>query len=333
VSKSAISKRTIHRAILAFSVVAGLSTLSAAPARAEFPDKPIKALVGFTPGGSSDVLMRLVANAVSPMLGQPVVVENRTGANGLLAANETARSPADGHTVYQCPMSPLAISPQLIGAKVPVDAGAEMTPIANIALSSYALVVPASSPYRKVADVIAAARAEPGRLTFASVGNGSAQHLSAEMLKRLEKIDMVHVPYRGSPPAILDLIAGRVDFMINNIADVGQHVQSGKLRLLGQGDPSKFPVFPDAPRIADTVKGFEVTGWFGVCGPRNMPEKVVRRWAQVIEQAMKDPSLQRKLQDAGVTPYFEGPDTFARRLKGDRARWLTVIREGNVRAE
>jgi tripartite-type tricarboxylate transporter receptor subunit TctC len=325
--------KKINRTLVAFAAAVTVCLLAAGPVRAEFPAKPIRALVGFSPGGSTDVLARLIANAVSPLLGQSVMVENRTGANGLLAANETARSTADGHTVYLCPMSPLAISPQLIGAKVPIDAGAELTPIANVALSSYAMVVSAGSRYRRVTDVVTAARAEPGRLTFASVGNGSAQHLSAEMLKRIEKLDVTHVPYRGAAPATLDLIAGRVDFMITNLGDIVQHVTTGKLRLLGQGDPSINPLFPEAPRIADAVPGFEVTGWFGICGPRGMPESVVRRWAQVIEQAMRDPALQRKLRDAGVTPQFEGPEAFAARLKADRTRWLTVIRDGNVRAE
>lgn len=325
--------KKISKAFAALIAALAACLLAAGAARAEFPAKPIRAVVGFSPGGSTDVLARLIANAVSPLLGQPVIVENRTGANGLLAANETARSPADGHTVYLCPMSPLAISPQLIGAKVPIDAGAEMTPIANIALSSYALVVSAESRYRRVADIVSAARAEPGRLTFASVGNGSAQHLSAEMLKRIEKLDITHVPYRGAAPATLDVIAGRVDFMITNLGDIVQHVTTGRLRLLGQGDPSINPLFAEAPRIADAVPGFEVTGWFGICGPRGMPEAAVRRWAQVIEQAMNDPVLQRKLRDAGVTPQFEGPEAFAARLKADRTRWLTVIREGNVRAE
>ncbi len=218
----------------------------------------------------------------------------------------------------------------MIGAKIPSDPGVELIPISNLTLSSYGLVVPASSAYQNLSDIIAAARAKPGQLTFASPGPGSAQHLSGEMLKRLAKIELLHIPYKGAAPALLDVIGGRIDFMITNLGDVTRQVQAGQLRLLAQGDPSKFPLFPDLPRIADTLPGFEVTGWFGLCGPKAMPAEAIKRWDEAIRQIMQDPVFLRRLQDSGFSPLYEGPESFTRRLEADRRRWREVIQAGNV---
>lgn len=314
-------------------VVSMLALLLTGPALAAFPDKPLRIVSGYAAGGASDLISRFIAEAVSPILGQRVVVENRPGVNGVIGAEAVARSAPDGYSVFQCPMSTLSITPQLIGATVPLDPGVELVPLSNMALSSYGLVVAAASPYRNTADVIAAARSRPGQVTFGSPGPGSAQHLSGELLMRLSSLTMQHIAYKGSAPAAVDLMAGRIDFMITNLGDVGRQVQAGQLRLLAQGDPSKFPLFPDLPRIADTVPGFEITGWFGICGPKGMPAEAVARWDDAVRQAMQDPAFVRRLQDAGFTPFYEGPVAFARRLEGDRKRWGDVIRAGKVGAQ
>ena len=307
-----------------------LAAMQPAVVLAAFPDKPLKIVVGQAAGGSSDLISRFIADAAAPVLGQRIVVENKPGMNGIIAADGVARETPDGYTVFQCPMSTMSISPQLVGAKIPSDPGVELVPISNLTLSSYGLIVAAASPYRTLADVIAAARARPGQLTFSSPGPGSAQHLSGELLKRLAKIDLVHVPYKGAAPAILDIIGGRVDFMITNLGDVARQVQAGQLRLLAQGDPARHPQFPDLPRIADTLPGFEVTGWFGLCGPKAMPAEALRRWDDAIRQIMNDPAFLKRMQDAGFAPVYEGPDPFGKRLQSDRARWREVIQAGNV---
>lgn len=304
-----------------------------APASAAFPDKQLKIVSGYAAGGASDLIARFIADAVAPIFNQRVLVENRTGVNGVLGAEVVARGTPDGYTVFQCPMSTLSITPQLIGVSVPLDPATELVPIANMALSSYGLVVAANSSYRNITDILAAARAKPGQITFGSPGPGSAQHLSGELLKRLGKVDMQHVPYRGASLAIIDIIGGRIDFMISNLGDVAKQVQGGQLRLLAQGDPSKFPTFPDLPRIADTVPGFEVTGWFGICGPKGMPAEAIARWDEAIRKAMQDPAFLKRLTDGGFTPLYEGPAAFARRLEGDRRRWKEVIQAGNVGAQ
>ncbi|HYF08397.1 MAG TPA: tripartite tricarboxylate transporter substrate binding protein [Acetobacteraceae bacterium] len=317
------------------AIIVLLLALSTAPAlgQGSFPDRSPRIVSGFAAGGASDLISRLIADALSPILGQRVVVENRTGVNGVIGAEVVARGAADGYTLFQCPMSTLSITPQLMGVSLPLDPGAELLPVANLALSSYGLIVAANSPHRSLADIIAAARARPGQLTFASPGPGSAQHLSGELLKRLANVEMQHIPYRGAAPAAVDVIAGRIDFMITNLGDVGRQVQGGELRLLAQGDPSRFPLFPDLPRIADTVPGFEVTGWFGLCAPRGTPPAVVARWDEAVRTAMRDEALLRRLTEAGFTPLYEGPEAFARRLADDRRRWGEVIRAGGVRAQ
>ncbi|MBX6374143.1 MAG: tripartite tricarboxylate transporter substrate binding protein [Acetobacteraceae bacterium] len=318
--------------VLGLALAAALAGAPPSAARAEFPDRPLRLISGFAAGGASDLIARMIAEAASPIIGQRIVVENRTGANGVIGAAETVRAGADGYTAFQCPMSTLAIAPQLQGATLPLDPGVELVPVANLALSSYGLVVRANGPYRNLADLLAAARARPGQITFASAGVGSAQHLSGELLKRLAGVDMVHVPYRGAAPAIVDILGGRTDFMITNLGDAARQIQAGELHLLAQGDPSRFPLFPDVPRIADTVPGFEVTGWFGICVPRGSPAEAIRRWAAAVRQAMADPALVRRLQDAGFTPHFEDTEAFTRRLEQDRRTWREVIQAGSIRA-
>jgi tripartite-type tricarboxylate transporter receptor subunit TctC len=319
-------RRLFARAVLA--VLALLPTASLG-----FPDRPPRIVSGFAAGGGSDTLSRFVAEAISPAFGQRVTVENRTGVNGVIGAEVVARSAPDGYVAFQCPMSTLAITPQLEGASLPLDPGAELLPVANVALSSYVLVVAAGSPFRGTAELLAAARARPGQITFASPGPGSAQHLSGELVKRLAGVDMQHIPYRGAAPAALDIIAGRVDFMITNAGDVARQVQDGALRILAQGDATRLPAFPDLPRLADTLPGFDVTGWFGICLPRGTLPAVVARWDEAIRAAMAEGTLARRLQEAGFTPLYEGPEPFAQRLARDRATWREVIRAGAVRAQ
>jgi tripartite-type tricarboxylate transporter receptor subunit TctC len=319
--------------MLAVSALSLLLALAPCLAKAAFPEKPPRILVGYAAGGSSDLIARFIAEAAAPGLGQRILVENKPGLNGVLGAEVVVRAPPDGYSVFQCPMSTLSITPQLIGVSLPVDPGLELVPISNMALSSYGLVVAAASQHRSMADVIAAARARPGQVTFASPGPGSAQHLSGELLMRLAGINMQHIAYKGSAPASVDVMAGRVDFMITNLGDVGRQVQAGQLRLLAQGDPSRFPLFPDLPRIADAVPGFEITGWFGICGPRAMPAEAIARWDDSIRQAMQDATFLKRLQDAGFTPQYEGPVAFGRRFDADRKRWGEVIRASKVGAQ
>jgi tripartite-type tricarboxylate transporter receptor subunit TctC len=259
-------------------------------------------------------------------------VENRTGVNGIVAAQETARSTPDGSTTFICPMSTMSITPQLVGANLPIDPGAELLPIANVALSSYGFVVAANGPYRSVHDVLAAARARPGQVSFASAGVGSAQHLQGELMKQKTGVDMVHVPYRGASPAIVDILGGRTDFMITNMADVARHVQEGALRLLAISDEEPFPLFPDVPPLSRLIPGFNVVGWFALCGQKAMAPELVNRLEAAVRRAMADPAVVRRMSEGGLTPRFEDRAAITQRLAADRALWLGVIQAVNLRA-
>ena len=308
-----------------------LAAALAWPAAAQ--ERSVRVVSGAAAGGSSDFVSRLVAEAVGPLLGARAVVENRTGVNGAIAAAEVARSAPDGTTVFTCPMSTMAITPQLVGANLPVDPGAELAPIATVALSSYGFVVAANGPYRGVPDVLEAARRRPGQVTFASAGVGSAQHLSGELLKQRTGVQMAHVPYRGASPAVVDILGGRTDFMMTNMADITRQVQDGALRLLAIGDDGGSPLFPEVPPLSRLIPGFNVVGWFGLCGPKGMAPEVLRRWEDAVRQAMADPVLVRRMAEGGLTPRFEDAGTLARRLEADRRQWREVIRSVNLRAE
>jgi tripartite-type tricarboxylate transporter receptor subunit TctC len=230
-------------------------------------------------------------------------------------------------------MSTMAITPQLVGANLPVDPGLELAPIATVALSSYGFVVAANGPYRSVPDVLEAARRRPGQVTFASAGVGSAQHLSGELLQQRTGTRMAHVPYRGASPAVVDILGGRTDFMITNMADIARQVQDGALRLLAIGDDGGSPLFPEVPPLSRLIPGFDVVGWFALCGPKGMAPEALRRWEEAARRAMADPVLVRRMAEGGLTPRFEDAGTLACRLEADRRQWREVIRSVNLRAE
>ncbi len=309
-----------------------LTLLSPGLARAEFPDRPLRVLVGFPAGGAGDLTARVIAEMASAALGQNAVVENRTGANGMIAADAVAHGTPDGYSILECPMGTMTISPNLPGQHLPVDVVAEMIPVANLALSTYGLVVPADGPLRSVAQLLAAARATPGKLTFASAGIGSAQHLAGEMLKRMAGIDIVHVPYRGASPAIVDLLGHRVDFFITNLADVSGQLRDGALRLLAVADDIGHPGYP-APAISADVPGFSISGWFAACGPRAMPRDAIEAWARAIRTGLQQPQFRQRLLENGLTPFYESADALATRMEANRRQFRELIQAAGIRAE
>jgi tripartite-type tricarboxylate transporter receptor subunit TctC len=317
-------KRRLAAAIMALC-------LGSLPAGA-FPDRPPRILGGFAAGGTSDIVNRLLAEAVAPHIGQRPVVEVRTGANGFIAAEAAARSVPDGHTVVQCATGLLTVTPNLPGAQLPIDPARDLVPIANIVHSTQAMVVSARSPYRSVAEVLAAARARPGTITYASAGIGSVSHLSGARLAQLGGLDLVHVPYRGAAPGVLDVAAGRTDLIITNLGDVAGQIGEG-LRLLAFADGIGSPRYTGAGQVSDALPGYAVSGWFGLCGPRGMPEAVVARWVAAIRAGFTDAAIQQRLQENGLTLRLEDSAGFARTIEQDSRLWREVIRAANIRVE
>jgi tripartite-type tricarboxylate transporter receptor subunit TctC len=312
-------------------LLAAAALLIALPAVAQ--DRTIRVISGFAAGGAGDLMARLIAEYVPPLMGARGVVENRTGANGLIGAEVVARSAPDGATVLQCPMGSMTITPNLPGASLPIDPRTEMTGIANVALSTYALVVAARGPHQDMPGLLAAARARPGGLTYASAGVGSAQHLSAELLKARAGLDILHAPYRGATPAVVDILGGRVDFMITNLGDVMRQIQGGELRVLAMGDDAGSPLFPNIRPISAFVPGLQMAGWFGICGPRGMSEESLARWSDATRRALDNPALRERLLANGLTPNFEDTRSFNARIARDLASWGEVIRTAGVRGE
>jgi tripartite-type tricarboxylate transporter receptor subunit TctC len=315
-------------------LLAVIALLLALPAAAQnFPDRPPRIMGGFAAGGTSDIVNRILAESAAVTLGVRPVVEVRTGANGFIAAAEAARSPPDGHNIVQCSTGLLTISPELPGASLPIDPARDLVPIANFAHSTQVMVVAGNSPYRSVAEFLAAARARPGTLTYASAGIGSVSHLSGARLEQLAQVRMVHVPYRGAAPGVLDVMAGRTDTIITNLGDAAQQVRGGEMRLLAFADGIGSPAFPNVPQIGDTVPGYAVSGWFGYCAPRATPEPILARWAETIRAATADAVTQRRLAESGLVPRFEDSATFNLTIAADRATWREVIRAAQIRME
>jgi tripartite-type tricarboxylate transporter receptor subunit TctC len=312
-------------------LLAAAAALIALPAMAQ--DRTIRVISGFAAGGAGDLMARLIAEYVPPLMNARGVVENRTGANGLIGAEVVARAAPDGMTVLQCPMGSMTITPNLPGAPLPVDPRTEMTGVANVALSTYALIVAARGPYQDVPALLAAARARPGGLSYASAGVGSAQHLSGELLKARTGLDIVHVPYRGATPAVVDILGGRIDFMITNLGDVMRQIQGGELRLLALGDDAGSPLFPDARPISAFVPGLQMAGWFGICGPKGMTEDSLARWSDATRRALDNPQFRERLLANGLTPQFEDTRAFNARIARDLASWGEVIRAAGVRGD
>ena len=315
-------------------IAAALALLVALPARAQdFPSKDIRFVCGFAPGGTCDLLSRFMAEHLAPILGQRVVVENRTGASGNIAADMVAKSPPDGHTVLLATMALYTVMPQMPGMNLPFDVDRDLTPISNLANITNVLVVSPQSPIRAVPQLIEMARARPGGLTYASAGNGGSQHLAAEMFKRMAGIGLLHVPYRGGAPAIVDITAGRTDMMFGNLPEFLGQIRGGGLRVIAYGAPEPSPLFPDLPPISATVPGFVVPNWFGVAGPGNMPHSVLGRWVAAVTRVNEDPVFQQRLRENGMTSLIQGPDAFRADIARERGRWGEVIRGADIRAD
>lgn len=301
--------------------------------QAAFPTKPIRMVYGFAPGGSGDLAARLLADVATRTLGQPVVVENRTGANGMIAAEAAARSLPDGHTVLYCTTGNMTIITELPGTKLAVNPATELVGLSQMLRSTFGLVVGKDSPWKTTQDIIDAARAKPGTVSYASPGVGSVQHLSGELLSQKAGIKMIHVPYRGSQAAIPDLVSGQTGFSITNLGDTIPHIKQGTLRLIALGDPLGRQFFPDAPMIGDVVPGFETYAWFGLCGPLGLPPAVVKRWEEAVKATVEDPAVSKKLLDNGMVPAFADSAALTKTMEENRKGYREVIRAAGIKAE
>lgn len=324
------------RNIARLALAAALALTLVAPAAwaQAWPGKPIKLINGFPPGGGADILARLVAERLSASLGQQVIVENRTGATGMIAAQSVAASPPDGYTILLYTMNMACTSPIMPGNKINIDPDKDLMPIVIIAGLDNLLYVSPKTDFKTVEDVIKAAKANPGKLTYGSSGVGGSYHLWAAQFTTMADIEMLHVPFRGGPPAIAEIIAGRVDMMFGNLAEILPHIRSGTVRAVAFTSVPPSPVLPGVPTIAQSgLPNYRADNWFGLGAPAGTPQEVVDRLNAEVNRLVKDPAFAEKLVSLGFQPTGGSVEDMKATILRDRAKWKTVIDANNIRAE
>jgi len=297
-----------------------------------YPSKPLRMVVNFPPGGAADQIGRALGAKLQEALGQPVVVENRPGANGNIGVVEVAKTAPDGHTLLMSSGGAITTNPHLF-AKLAVDPMKDLEPVAPAAIVSVFLEVKPDIPAQSLAEFIAHARANPGKLNYGSPGNGSSPHLAGEMFNKVAKVKTTHVPYKGAAPAMTDLLGGQLDFMFD--PGIGlQHVKSGKLRLLAVGSPRRHPAHPDVPTVGEVVgEAFDADTVFGVFVPSGTPKEIVTRLNREISAALQSAELRARISAIGAQELILGAEGFAGRLRAEHERMGTLVRETGLRIE
>jgi tripartite-type tricarboxylate transporter receptor subunit TctC len=287
--------------------------------------------VPFPAGGATDIFARAVSQKLGEKLGAAVVVDNKPGAGGAIGSDIAAKAPADGYTLLLATTSTHSIGPSL--GKLPYDAVADFTPISHVGNAPNLMVVPNTAPAKTVKDWIEYARKNPGKLNYASSGNGTIVHLTAEYFKAQTGTFLVHIPYKGTALAMPDLISGKIDLLFDNIASALPHVREGRVKALGISSPKRSPLLPDVPAIAETVPGFESNTWFGLYGPKGLPADLVAKINHGVNEALKEPDVRDRLAKLGIEPVGGTPQDFAAMAQADRAKWKKIIVERKITSE
>lgn len=321
---------SIHAAFAAFLCL-GLLTPPGARAQT-YPDKPIRFIVPFSAGGGADIVARAIGQSLGEAIGQQVLVDNRTGAAGIIGMQAAAKSPADGYTILLGQTGPNSINPSLYET-LPYDAAKDFAPITLATRYPYVLVVHPAVPARNVSELIAFAKSRPGQVTFASAGNGSANHLAAELFQTMAQISLVHVPYKASAPALVDVLSGHVSMMFDPIITANPHVKAGKLRALAITSLERSSVAGDLPTVAETgLAGYEAIGWHGILAPAGTPKNIIAKLNADIVRILRTPEMRNRFAEQGAEPVGNTPEEFALFLKQDREKWEKVIKAAGVRA-
>ncbi|AVS75494.1 tripartite tricarboxylate transporter substrate binding protein [Paracidovorax cattleyae] len=319
-----IFRRGLIAAAAACALLPGLAAAQA------FPSKTITIVVPFAAGGTTDILARIIAQGMGTELGQPVVVDNRAGAGGNIGGQVAARAPADGYTLFMGTVGTHAINAALY-RKMPFDPIKDFAPLTRVANVPNLLVANPAQPFKTVQELIAYAKANPGKVNFGSSGSGSSIHLSGELFKSMAKVDMVHVPYKGSAPAVTDLLGNQIAIMFDNMPSAIQHVRSGKLRAIAVTTAKRSPELPDVPTIAEAgVPGYEATSWFGMFAPAGTPAPVVAKLNATIVKVLAQPDISKKLAEQGAEAAGETPAQFADFIQKESVKWGRVVKESGA---
>jgi len=323
------------RTLIAFvtACAAVCAVVATAHAADVYPSKPVRIVVPFPPGGPADVLARTVADKLQASLGQPVVVDNRPGAGGNIGMELVAKAAPDGHTLVLAPAGNLTVNPSLY-RNVPYDVARDFAPVTVIAAVPNVLVVNAQVPAKDVGELIAYAKANPGKLNFASPGPGSGAHLAGELLKSSAGIEMVHVPFNGVAPAVTAVVAGNVQVMFAGTSSAMPQVAAGKLRALGVASPKRIASAPALPTLDESgLPGFDVTSWYSIVAPAGTPSAVIDRLQKDIAKALEAPEVRARLAGLGAEPVANTPSDFAQMIKLESAKWGKIVKDANIRPE
>ena len=303
------------------------------PAQAQTLAKEVRLLSGFPPGGTSDLLCRYLADGFKAFVSQPVVVENKTGASGFIAAEACARAAPDGTTLFLAPMALMTISPNMPGQVLPVHPQKDLTPISNVGGVFNVLVAARHAPFRTVPELIAYAKANPGKLTYASAGNGTSQHLAAELFKSLAGVDILHIPYRGGAPAIQDMVAGNTHMMFGNLPEFLGQMRGGNLIPVAFGGATASSLYPDVPVMSRYLPAFQISNWFALAGPAGLSPQWVSFWNDALRKVAATPEFIKRMADNGMEILVGTPAEIKATIVADDKRWAEVIRAGGIKAD
>jgi len=317
---------------IALVVAAALMVPLLAQAQAWPTRQPIKFIVVYPPGGASDVTARIIGAKLSESLAQSVVIENKPGANGIIALDYVAKSAPDGYTILMANLGPNAINP-VVYNKLPYDAIKDFAPITLTTIVPQIIVVTPALPVNSAQDLIAYTKANPGKVTFASAGNGASNHLSGELFNSMAGIKMMHVPYKGDAPSMVDVISGTVNVALPTAVAVMPHIKSGRLRGIAVTSPKRLPSLPDVPTVAELLPGFEAVSWGGVMAPAGTPPNIIARLNAEINRILKMPDVAEKLQALGAEIVGSTPDEFAAYVKSEIEKWGKVARDNNIKLD
>ena len=325
----------MFRSFLKCLAVASACTLAATPVALaqSYPSKSIRLICPFPPGGAVDIASRAIANELSKTIGQQVVVENKPGAGGNIGGAEAARAAPDGYTIFMTTSGINAINPALY-SKMPFDPNKDLAPVSALVSLNNVLVVHPSVTAKSVTDVIAMAKAQPGKMTYASSGSGTSIHMSAEMFKHLAKVDILHIPYKGSSPALIDMLGGQVMMMFDNVPSALPHIKSGKLRALATTGAKRDATLPDLPTIAEAgVPGYESGVWFGLLVPTGTPRDIVAKLNTEAVKGTKSPEFVKRMTDLGYNIIGSTPEQMTEMLKTELNTWGPIVKASGAKAE
>ena len=298
-----------------------------------YPARPVRMVIGFPPGGGTDIVGRIVAQKLAEGLGQPVLVENRGGASGQIAAELVAKAPPDGYTIMMAHITAISILPTLV-PKLPYDAQKDFAPISLVAIGPNVLVVHPLLPVKTVKDLVALAKAKPGQLQYAATGSGTVQHLAAELFKLQAKVDILHVPYKGSGQSIVDVVAGHVHLTFDSVPPVLPHIRSGKLRALAVTSEKRFSILPDIPTVAEEgLPEFDLSTWWGLVAPAAVSKDIIARLQAETIKALRQPDVKEKLAFAGADTVGNTADEFAAFIRAERAKYARIVNDANIKLD